>query len=295
MDVAFDTAGGRTTGIGHVVRALALAEQVRKLGAGVTFTSPLTVPLTGKLARFPRTRRHPDVVVVDRPDTSAALLRERRQRWPGAGLVALDYYGDAVDGLAAVINLNDGRRRRVRRSPRALYHGLQYATLRPSFRARRRERRRIRARAQLVLVGFGGTDPHGWTPAATRALMALLPEGVAIQTMQRVADPAPLLARCDLAVIGGGTMMMEAACLGLPAIVIPRTPEERVFARQFERGGAILLIRTGPRFPAVALQRAVKRLLDDRTARRDMSRAGRALIDGRGLDRVARLILEAAR
>ena len=292
--MAFDTVGGRVTGVGHVVRTLALIERVRALGARVSLVAPVTAPLTGKPVRVSRAGRRPDVVVIDRPDTSEALLRDRRKRWPDARLVALDYYGEAVDGLAAVINLNDGRRRKVARRPRPLYHGLRYATLRPSFRAKRRDRRSIPRRLRLLLVGFGGTDPFGWAPSATRALTAMLPEGVAIQTMKAVPDPAPLLARCDLAVIGGGTMMMEAACLGLPAIVIPRTPEERAFARQFERAGAVRLVTVRSGFPTTALQRAVKRLLDDRAERTRMSRAGRALIDGRGIDRVARLIVTAA-
>jgi spore coat polysaccharide biosynthesis predicted glycosyltransferase SpsG len=295
IEVAFDTTGGRMWGVGHLVRALALAERVAALGARVTLIEPVTVPLTTNRARWPRASRRPDVVAIDRPDTNDALIRGHHERWPGARLVALDYYGEAVDGLVTVINLNDGRRRKVKHRPRSIYHGLQYATLRPAFRAQRRSRRATPRRVRLVLVGFGGTDPFGWGPAATRALTAMLPEGVAIQAMRAVPDPAQLLARCDLAVIGGGTMMIEAACLGLPAIVIPRTPEERLFARQFERAGAVRMLTVRSTFPTLALQRRVKRILDDRAARERMSRAGRALVDCRGIDRVARLIVDAAR
>jgi len=314
VDVAFDTAGGHRAGVGHVVRALALAARVEQLGARVTAIAPATASALASRA-LPITTRRPDVVAIDRPDTTADLLRRHNERWPGIRLVALDYYGESVDGLAAVVNLNEARERGAARRPRAYYRGLRYAVLRASFRQRRRVRTAVPARVRRILVGFGGTDPSGWTTAAVRALVPILSsaamdidilsgrpfpagalDGVPRVTLHvAVADPSALLQASDLVIIGGGTMMIEAACLGVPAIVIPRTLEERAFARQFTRVGAVRVLAPRAAFPGGALRREAARLFDDRHARLRMRRAGRALVDGRGAERVARLILKAGR
>lgn len=313
LEVAFDTAGGRSAGIGHLVRSLSLADRVRQMGARVSLVG--SVASTAMVSTtLPRTVRQPDVLVVDRPDATQELIRRRHERWPSARIVVLDYYGASVDGIVSVINLNEARERRpgVVRPP-GYRRGLEYATLRPSFRERRRARRSVPVRVRRIIVGFGGTDPSGWTMTAVDILKAAAPASVSIHVLSgkplpkspmhgdvrvmihaAVKDPAALLHRSDLAVIGGGTMMIEAACLGLPALVIPRTPEERVFAQQFTRAGAVRILPSRTTFPVAALRRAVAGLVDDRQARMRMQRAGRRLVDGRGAERVARLIVGAA-
>lgn len=310
LQVAFDTAGSRASGIGHVLRSLSLAERVRRTGARVTLVGSIASTPMASMS-LPRTVAPPDVLVVDRPDTTGDLLRRRHERWPLARIVVLDYYGPAMDGIVAVVNLNEGRERTHRVRPAGYRLGLEYATLRRSFQERRRQRRTVPSRVRRIVVAFGGTDPSGWTAAAVEALRAVsatasidvlsgrplaarLSSGDARVTVHvSLRDPAALLQRSDLAVIGGGTMMIEAACLGLPAIIIPRTPEERVFARQFTRAGAVRLLQPRAAFPAGALRREAARLLDDRQARVRMVRAGRRLVDGRGAERVARLIVRA--
>lgn len=320
LTVAFDTAGGHRSGVGHLLRSIVLADQLQRLGATVSVLTPLTNdPLAAAALRNTRLPvsdeggESPDVVVIDRPDTTSARLRRHHRRWPLARLVALDYYGAHVDGLAGVINLNQARDEKRRTEPHWQCRGLAYATLRASFAEWRRIRRKPPARVRRILVGFGGTDPLGWSSAAVDVLSGVVPSHVSIQVLAgrplalndrstarsavtchiAVADPAPLLHGSDLAVIGGGTMMIEAACLGVPALVLPRTWEERVFARQFTRVGAVRALQTGAGFPFAALRREMTRLLDDRSARFGMRRAGRKLVDGCGAERVAKVIFAA--
>ena len=306
MSVVLETRGGRRAGVGHLIRSRALAACLRRRRAHV-------VLLSTPAGRAPRA---PDVVVVDRPDTSAAGLLGCHRRWPAARLVALDYYGPPVAGLEAVVNLNEARERGWAR-PRVYRHGLRYATLRESFPRLRRERRYVPVRVRRITVGFGGTDPDRWSWLAVRAIRPVLPRDVRIDLLlgrasagsgarhdpshadgfvrvrTAVEDPASLLQASDLLIIGGGPMMIEAACLGVPAVVVPRTVEERLFARQFVRAGAVRpALPRASRFPASAVQRQVAALFADQPVRRRMGREGRRLVDGRGMERVARLILQ---
>lgn len=326
MLVLFDVSGGQRAGVGHVIRSLELATRLLKLGVDVVFLPPggRSVTLLVERSSFPvtplaRVSAHgsPSVVLVDRPDTSAIRLKRHHQRWPRARLIALDYYGQVVGGVDAVINLNRWRvRAGTAWSNGCEYRqGLTFATLREAFRSERSARPRARRSLQRLFLAFGGTDPSGWTRHAIHALAPLVRAGPkldvvvgrrsaevdrAVQAVgtarvhlhESVSDPAALLGRCDVAVIGGGTMMMECACLGIPAVVVPRTKAERLFATDFAHAGAVVVVPPKGSFPVHRVAAAVGELAFDQAARRDMAAAGRQLIDGRGADRVVSLVME---
>lgn len=322
--IAFDSAGGHREGVGHLLRTAALAGQLgamnvevtlltsaRKVGSFVLHSlrnSGLRIDVAGASP--------PHAIVIDRPDITVERIRRLHRRWPSTTLVALDYYGPSAEGLALVINLNAAREGKESTAVCEKCRGLKFAILRPSFHRLRRRRRRTLPRIRRILVGFGGTDPNGWSARATQALAECLPENVSIDVMSgsgwvtrtgqanwpagdsitrhvAVADPAPMLNASDLAIIGGGTMLIEAACLGVPALVVPRTVEETLFAREFVRAGAARVVRADHDFPSKALKRHVGELLENAEERRSMRKAGRVLVDGRGADRVAKRILRA--
>lgn len=290
--MTIDTHGSVRAGVGHVLRSMALARQLRERGAEITLLSRVRpeLSLARLAARGLRVRAAgdaaPQIVVVDRPDVSAERLARLHRRWPQAKLVALDYYGPPVDGLAAIVNLNEARRARAPVHCR----GLRYAILRPQFARLRKGA--VRARPRRVFLGFGGTDPRGWSKPAAAELAKALPRGVALHMIDgSVREVAGRLRTSDVAVIGGGTMLIEAACLGVPAVVVPRTPEELSFARRFARAGAARIIAPRGAFPAKRVRQEVLSLLADAGVRRNMGAAGRALVDGRGVERVAKVVL----
>jgi spore coat polysaccharide biosynthesis predicted glycosyltransferase SpsG len=308
----FDARGSRTQGLGHVVRSLALADRLAAVGFRVTFLPPGSPRARAQVQRrgYPvrslralPARLSPTVLVVDRPDVSAVVLRAHRRRWPAVRIVALDYYGASRAGTDAIVNLNEARVRISAAAP-GRYVGLQYAILRDSFRRRRARPQSPRERCRRLAIAFGATDPYNWTPQAIRVLQWFVSEGMKVEALTpqavrpvaagvrihaQLPDPARLLSSCDAAMIGGGTLMMECACLGVPAIVVPRTPAERQFARRFVEGGAVILVNSGRQLPSQALAEAV-RAVAPKTRRRRMALAGRRLVDGRGAERIVRLI-----
>jgi spore coat polysaccharide biosynthesis predicted glycosyltransferase SpsG len=307
VHVLIDTAGGRRTGHGHLVRSRELARRLRRRGARVSW---LAVARPSQVA--------PSVIVIDRDDVTAEMITARHRQWPEAPIVALDYYGPPAEGVAAVINLNAGRASEwaPRSRPRRYLEGLEYATVRQSFvPIRNGRKRRERQEPPRVLIGFGATDPRGWTAPALRAIASVGDGDVRVDVMSgsasaalsravkrhpharlhvAVADPAPLVARSSLVIIGGGTMMIEAACLGVPAVVVPRTMSERMFARGFARVGAVRVVPVRHTFPGAAVRRVVASLLRDARARTRMRRRATALVDGHGADRVVMTILAVA-
>jgi spore coat polysaccharide biosynthesis predicted glycosyltransferase SpsG len=108
-----------------------------------------------------------------------------------------------------------------------------------------------------------------------------------------VRDMAGVMARCDLAISGGGTTLMELCCVGTPAIVIAQNDAEGRFAASFQERGACRYLGSADRVREHTIRQAFEELAGDLTARRRMAEQGQLLIDGRGSGRTASVLLEA--
>lgn len=193
--------------------------------------------------------------------------------------------------------------------------GVQYALLRPDFAARRAASlaRRADGRVRHILVALGGFDPANHTAAilrtlagcglpsdhavtvvlgagaphlgALRELAASLPITVSIQS--DVADMAAVMADSDLAIGAAGTTAWERCALGLPTIMLVLADNQRLIADNLARAGAALVVER-VRAEHVAM------FLDDPALVRRMTARAAALCDGRGAERVAAILREAA-
>lgn len=194
--------------------------------------------------------------------------------------------------------------------------GPAYAVLRPEFTtlpigADGRPVRRI-------FVGFGGGDDRGAVDTALEALagqfgpevtlvivsgpgnprndhlraaVRALPAGQAELHIGPPDMPA-LMAGCDLAVIGGGTMSYEAAICGLPTVFLALAPnQQRPCQGWHDLTGALYLGEVGKVAPE-ALRTAVRGLIEGDETRMDMATRGRALVDGKGAARLVGALLE---
>ena len=177
------------------------------------------------------------------------------------------------------------------------------------------EPKQIRKSPKRMLVTLGGCDDANWTSqvlnsipfsssqklsvdvvvgAGYRHLESLqeltrrLPFSVRIhQNVDRMVD---LMQQVDLAVTAGGSTCYELARCGVPAIAIPVAPnQEPVVAALADRG---TLVAFTPEEDAIdcheRLTSAIKSLINDATARAQMSEIGRELVDGKGALRIAR-------
>ena len=191
--VAFSCDAGLQMGLGHVVRCLALARELRGRGCEVAMLAPL-----GGLGWPAAELARSGIMHVETPAGDAgAIVRHCRQR--RVDVLVLDSYlvsPDAIAQLAAedpVLAVVDDEAGRplpvdvvVNQSPVAegLFYttrtdtarllGPSYALLRPEFRAARRRRgaAAVKLSSPLrALVLLGGTDVGGRTPALVRALL----------------------------------------------------------------------------------------------------------------------------
>jgi len=197
------------------------------------------------------------------------------------------------------------------RSPQWLV-GPAYVPLRRVFRLAG-DLRGARPSPPVVLVSMGACDPAGFTlPALEGVALARahataftvrvvanrrVPVWQRLPGVLRRLDALPVsplrpddmvteLAAAELAVLSMGVTVYEAMACGVPAIVVGRSRGDLAHMRPLAAAGAIVSLGLG--WTEERLASAVEELLASPGRRAGMGLAGRALVDGRGAERVAR-------
>lgn len=310
------TSGAPDEGRGHLARTLALAEALA--GAGAIPTVELlrgepTAAETAELARLGALPHggheaviEPAAVVVDLPDPN-----EVADRWPANRLVVLDDRELLRGPTAVVVQPSLPAWSGAARADRVLA-GYGYAPVRSGLRRLAASPPPL-ADPPEVAVCFGGSDPADVTARIVPPLAAAvggaarltaivgpgyggtLEPGRAWDVVRDPPDLAVRLAQATVALIGGGTMKIELALLGIPAVVLAVADDQLPVGPPFAATGAALFVGDGRTIDPARAASALTRLLSDAAARRAMSRRGRALVDGRGAERIAAAVLDLAR
>ncbi len=191
--------------------------------------------------------------------------------------------------------------------------GPRYAMLRPEFRSLRAAMRPRSGAVDRVLISFGAIDVGNYSEIAWRAVRTVAKEaeidivlGGNASHLKRITEAirsdarthlhidtptiAKFMAVADLAIGAGGTTTWERACLGLPAIVAAIADNQRDNVRALAEAGAALSITIGDGY-AERLMDAVSSLKTDPRKMTSMSRAASELVDGKGVERVATILL----
>ncbi|CAN5789732.1 N/A [soil metagenome] len=200
----------------------------------------------------------------------------------------------------------------ARQDDTELLLGSRYTLLRSEFTRFRGELRHYPARVRRVIVSMGGADEGNVTSLVLEALEnigsesnnfkvvvvlgALNPHcqdtlrqiersSLNCELVQDATSLADLFAGADLGIIAPGTTLQETQFLGLPCVLVVVADNQSKGAEFAERNGLAILA------DLAGLQAQITRLLHDESLRRSLGEAGRALIDGRGRDRVVAALL----
>lgn len=317
--VGFRCDAGVASGVGHLMRCVALAEELCGRGAEVLFLGEVAgSEWAGSQLRqrgFPLCSAPAEpaaLVELVRVFGLDALVLDSYALAAGTG-AALRAAGTAVlaiidgDPLGQEADLyldqNLGAELRPFQLPRARLAGASYVLLRDSVLVMRGTARRRPARSEgpLVLCFFGGTDSAGVAPAWAGALCAT---GVPFRAT--VVSPVPfdvdgpvtvipptdrlpgLMAEANLVVTAAGSAVWELLHLGVPT-ALSWVADNQLIGYEALVGGGIAA-GLGPAPDAAAVD-VLARLLADPAVRDEYGRRGARLIDGRGRERVADALL----
>ncbi len=329
--IAIRTDCGGDAGLGHMRRCLSLAQSLVKLGADLRFFIHGD-PIGLKMARGNGFDADADAgpeqlverirlwggtaVVTDSYDVGSSYWGAIRES--GALLIAID---DLADRHLPVDMITNGLAHAPKLSYQALPHtvfllGPEYILLREEFS--RAVSRDCRKPPRRVLITVGGTNPFDlmgrigeWVceDLAEVSVDAVIgPFFESIASVEQWAEKYParvhlhrdppnireLMLNADLAVSGGGQTTYELAACGTPAVGLCLADNQRETLKAMAGAGACL---DAGEATASEIQRNVLKALhllaSNPERRMEMSRRGRALVDGLGADRLSRAILEA--
>jgi UDP-2,4-diacetamido-2,4,6-trideoxy-beta-L-altropyranose hydrolase len=242
----------------------------------------------------------------------------RRIAGEGLRLAVLDDNGEQGQYVAGVIinhNLHAAEEMYADRPSGArLLLGPRYTLLRRQF-ARDGGERAIPAAARKILVALGGGDENNATAAVLKAIGLLgradlevrvilggasphesvlraMGEGLpgTLHFERNVSDMAARMAWADLGVTAAGGTCREAACMGLPSVLLVLADNQLRVAEMHAGCGAAVNMGDAAAVAPEAIARAIEKLLDDPARREAMARAGRTLADGRGAARVVSVL-----
>lgn len=290
--------GGRTMGVGHLARCLALTQAWNYRGGHTTLIS-----------------EDPPRIWVDRFLAEGATWMEPAPGWEGIGdWMVLDGYhlGDAqaLVGKAGshllviddrghtgsadadiVLDQNLGAVRDdypVRLATTDFLLGPRYALLRREFHTRPDREAPVAPRARRLLVTLGGAPSQHNINALSDVLAQPEMRGFEIEYLDgTVNDVAQAMAACDLALSTSGSTCWELCCMGVPSVFVQTADNQVPLARAMSAAGAALDAGFLRERRASEVAGLLRDLASDPDRRRSMANVARRLVDGRGAGRVA--------
>ena len=193
----------------------------------------------------------------------------------------------------------------------AFYTGTAYLVLDPAFAMLHQQRKQIRERIQSIIVNLGGGDSSGMFESVLeglkswgRDLEVVGVPGFADWGQEQLARKnwAPLefrwaskdeaierlLFRADIAITAGGLASFEALCVGTPLLALSLDGFQHFTVSMLAKADACIDLGEALKPASIPL------LLDSIEAvpgrRERLSFRGRQIVDGRGAERVCRLI-----
>ena len=180
--------------------------------------------------------------------------------------------------------------------------GSLYASLSQAF-LKSRKHFTIRPQIQKVLVALGGSDTMNNLPILATTLHQILDKSVEIDVLGMAGindftpprlkffhwlkheDLAERMFSYDLAILSGGTMLLQAACVGVPTIAWPQTKQQVNHAKTLEKQGVVMSIINLNQINGCLS------MLHSEQNRKRFSEKAKALIDGGGAKRIADFLI----
>ncbi len=189
--------------------------------------------------------------------------------------------------------------------------GTNYMILDPDYCSLNRRRKRIRKEIRSIFVNLGGGDAHKHFPRVleglklwSRELQVVAAPGFVSWGQEQLAqrDWHPLhfrwesssivesLFQADLAITAGGLSAYEALCTGTPLLAMSYDPLQQTAISAIAAAGACIDLGPADELEPVHLATVLSMIDAVRNERKPLSMNGRKMVDGRGAERVSRII-----
>lgn len=303
---------GCTVGMGHVNRCLPVFNELKDLGSKAELVVPFCPDKLNELGIVGITSvaddldaiiafidaAKVDTVVIDSyryvPEICEAIFKKR-----GVKIILFDDRYLPQAKVHVVVNASPAamESRYAAGVAERFLLGPRYVSINPCYRECRAQFV-VRSNVRKILVSLGGSDVKDRTSDLVSALDDSLPADVEILVTETGTQAGRVryagwlkedalaneMCQCDIALLGGGTMLIQTACIGLPAVAWPQHDWQQKHAEVWLKQGTALLVKSPDE-----VGRTISKCFDVES-RRGMSYRGRTLVDGLGSARIAAFI-----
>lgn len=358
LNIVFRCDASVQIGSGHIMRCLALANELREQGADVTFVCRehpghlfdviesynfrllrLSIPVFSTKGSLVHAHWLGGTQEEDSQQTLSVLTTIGKADWLIVDHYALDIVWESamreiadhimvIDDLAdrghdcdVLLDQNlqladfDARYEKLVPNHCKQLLGPKYALLRPEFlQAQTCNKSRV-AETLRVFVFFGSSDLTNETVKTLRSIQQLGRTGITtdlvvgyanpyqeeiaeicthienIKVHRQVKNMAKMMAGADIAIGAGGITMWERCSLGLPSIVMSVAENQQAGCEAAARQGAIVYLGASASVGEDLLLAAMRVLVAAPAFLQSISLKSAALVDGKGVIRVARQLL----
>lgn len=328
--VVFRADGNKKLGLGHIVRCLALADELKnnnpnlkvifitKYDGGKKIIEEKNYKVIDTKDEFSHIRNFASedtLLITDFLDTDNQYISEIK-KIAGLKVICIDN-NTKLKRIDAdiVINANifDNRDKKVIGSTK-YFLGLKYLILRKEFEEAHKEKKEIKDKVETILVMSGGTDPRGCIIKIANALknipdkvhinLIIGPEFSYSNKLNDVLSKAnrkfnllvnpnnlvEIMKNADMAITAAGIVFCELATLGVPSIEIPQRNHQEDVAKVFEKSRACINIGKSP--DEKLIYESTLMLMENKLLRKQLSENAKTFVDGKGVKRAIRLIKE---
>jgi len=237
-------------------------------------------------------RHHPTVMVVDVPVLTSrekTILRELRRT---ARILHFDDRQSPLASADTIVRCQTWPNHAAFQGDTQWLEGPRYVPLRREFLTKRP--RPVRPEGSRLLLSLGSGAVTRRVLNTWRRALEPVADHLVVLTGSRVR-PSAVMTHVDLAVTAAGQTAFELAHLGIPLITLQVAKSSGAAARTLAQAGAAIhaghLSKTSP----PKLVSVAARVMGDAALRRRLSRAGRRAVDGKGAERILRVMVGPAR
>jgi len=319
MKILFKVSGSKLIGFGHIRRSLTLATEIQKKYSKIKIIffietkknfylqklfKDFKVHWEGKNSSLIEVIKDKEIkiIIIDEQKNNFSEIKKIKSS-TNIFLVALDYYfkNTLIDLNINLFNHNS----KSTQGNKNLFHNLKFGIIRKTFSSNNKKINKIKK----IIISFGGGDKKNNSLKVLKWLNINIKDKITIYITKKIYDVNAVnlkllknldisylkkyssfdkkINECDMMFCGGGTTLLESCYCGIPTIVLPQSKKEEKFAKFFEKKGAIILVSN-----LIMNNLKLRNFYYNKQIKRSMSKIQKKIIDGKGVERITKLIFE---